>query len=312
MTESPALYPLKFYPILKDKIWGGVRISNILNKEAGNQCGESWEVSAVPGAVSVVSNGHLADRSLAELISQFGEKLTGASYCKFPLLIKFIDANEDLSIQVHPNDDQSDNKGKSEMWYIIEADEGATLLCGFNRPTHLKDVRDAIKEGTFDQLLNRVPVKTGDVFYIPSRTVHTIGKGILLAEIQQSSDTTFRVYDFNRTDDQGNERELHIDESLSVMELSQNNGKVETDSERLVSSPFFVTNKLRINSKETLSADAGFRIYINVSGRSKISCESQSWSLNFGETCLLPSGLSMEIKPEGKVVLLETYVENGG
>jgi len=310
MPDSQALYPLKFTPILKNKIWGGKRISNILNKAAGNQCGESWEISAVPGAVSVVSNGDLVGQSFDELIARFGEQMLGGHYESFPLLIKFIDANEDLSIQVHPNDEQSGGQGKSEMWYIMQAEAGATLLCGFNQPTHLTKVRDSIDEGTFEKLLNRIPVKAGDVFYIPPGTVHTIGKGILLAEIQQSSDTTFRIYDFDRVDDQGNKRELHIDKSLSVMKLSQDNGKVETDSVELVKSPFFVTNKLTLEEKKTVVAKSGFKIVMNVSGRAKINFDSDQWSLNFGETCLLPAGLSMDIEPEGEVVLLETYVGN--
>ncbi|MCP4459377.1 MAG: mannose-6-phosphate isomerase [Cytophagales bacterium] len=311
MSDKPALYPLKFHPILKDKIWGGKRISNLLNKPAGNECGESWEISGIPDSVSVVTNGSLTGRSLEDLCKKYETEFLGSAFKTFPLLIKFIDANEDLSIQVHPNDEQNAGNGKSEMWYIIEAEKDATLLCGFNRSTNLPEVRDSIDEGHFDELLNRVSVKAGDAFYIPSGTVHTIGKGILLAEIQQSSDTTYRIYDFDRIDNKGNKRELHIDESLSVMNLDRDNGLVTTNSETLLSCPFFVTHKLSIQTKKTLKADDGFRIYINVSGKSKISFGSQSWSLNFGETCLLPSGLEMEIEPEGDVILLETYVRNG-
>lgn len=311
MPKCSALYPLKFYPIFKDKIWGGKRISNILNKSAGNQCGESWEVSAISGCTSVVANGDLVNQSLTDLCEIYGTQLLGTSFNSFPLLIKFIDANEDLSIQVHPNDGQSNRQGKAEMWYVIAAEEGANLLCGFNQSTHITYVRDSIERGVFDELLNRFPVKAGDVFYIPSGIVHNIGKGILLAEIQQSSDLTFRMCDFDRVDDHGNKRELHLEQALAVLNFEKSTGKISNTLTNLVTCDVFTTNKIELHKPMPVRAAAGFKVFINVSGNARINFDTNQWSLNFGETCLLPVGLEMEIEPVGEVILLETYVDKG-
>jgi mannose-6-phosphate isomerase len=224
-----ALYPLIFHTQYKDKIWGGQKIKTVLGKDYGDlpNCGETWEISGVKGNVSVVKNGSLAGKSLVELIQTYKEKLVGKkvfekSGDEFPLLIKFIDANDDLSIQVHPDDalgmKRHNSLGKTEMWYVFEADKGAKLNSGFNqemdKETYLKHLNDK----SLEKILNYEEVKIGDVFFLPAGRVHYIGKGICLAEIQQTSDITYRIYDFDRRDDKGNLRELHTDLALDAID----------------------------------------------------------------------------------------------
>ena len=223
------LYPLKFKPSFKEKIWGGEKIKNILHRPVAdmNNCGESWEISAIEDNVSVVSNGFFAyDNDLNELIEVYmGELLGDKVYDKFglgfPLLIKYIDATDDLSVQVHPDDKLAQERygmnGKTEMWYVIQADEGAGLYVGFKDGVTRDQYWDAVEEGTVDELLRFYPVKKGDLFFIPAGTVHAIGRGVLLAEIQQPSDVTYRIFDWNRVDENGNSRELHVDEAFDAI-----------------------------------------------------------------------------------------------
>src|SRR5690606_31355775 len=219
---------LKFKTIFKEKIWGGEKIRTMLHKDFSplKNCGETWEISGIRGNESVVAAGPLAGKSLPELIEMYkGELLGNRIYEKsgneFPLLVKFIDANEDLSIQVHPNDEiawqRHKSLGKAEVWYIMQADEGATLISGFNQPMDEATYRKHLEENRLKDILNKESVKAGDVFYIPGGRVHTIGKGLLLAEIQQSSDITYRIYDFDRVDDQGNKRELHTEDAMAAI-----------------------------------------------------------------------------------------------
>ena len=223
------LYPLKFKPFFKEKIWGGERIKSVLHRPVGNMshCGESWEISAIEDNVSVVANGFFADENdLNELIEIYmGDLLGDQVYDKyglgFPLLIKYIDATDDLSVQVHPDDKLAQERygmnGKTEMWYVIQADEGAGLYVGFKDGVTRDQYWDAVEEGTVDQLLRFYPVKKGDLFFIPAGTVHAIGRGVLLAEIQQPSDVTYRIFDWNRVDANGNSRELHVDEAFDAI-----------------------------------------------------------------------------------------------
>jgi len=203
------LYPLKFKTIFKDKIWGGQKIKTILNKDFGKlpNCGETWEISGVEGNISEVSEGELEGQSLTELIRIYKSDLVGFNIYKkykdeFPLLIKFIDATEDLSIQVHPGDNLAKKRhnsfGKTEMWYVLQADEGASLIAGFNKELTKESYKEYFESGNLDEILNREIVTKDDVFFLPAGRVHTIGKGIMIAEIQQTSDITYRIYDFNR------------------------------------------------------------------------------------------------------------------
>lgn len=228
MHKTP-LYPLKFEPILKDKIWGGEKLKKVLDKPTDSkECGESWELSGVAGDVSIVSEGELKGKSLTELIGTYtgdllGKKVYSRFGNNFPLLIKFIDANQDLSIQVHPNDamakERHNSFGKTEMWYVVDAEPGATLISGFNKPTSKEEYLEYFNSGKLTDLLNKENVENDDVFYLPAGRVHTIGKGLLIAEIQQTSDITYRIYDFDRTDAQGNKRELHVEQALGAIDF---------------------------------------------------------------------------------------------
>lgn len=316
MPNSRQLYPFKFTPILKDKIWGGDKLNLVLNKNASDLAGESWEISNIPTSESVLMNGHLAGMPLSQLISTFKEDLLGRKVVdnhgmNFPLLIKFIHASEDLSIQVHPNDEQSGGLGKTEMWYVLWAEEGASLLSGFKKLTGSDELRKAIANGTFEQYMNRIPVTAGDTFFIPANQVHTIGKGILLAEIQQSSDTTYRIYDFDRVDAQGLKRDLHVDKAFEVMNIGTETGKVDylksAELVQLVSCPEFITNKFTISAPRTFKAGKDrFKIYLNVNGKSDIRFNGESLTFNMGETIMLPANVSMEVIPDGSVSILET------
>src|SRR6056297_3527835 len=214
-------YPIKFNPILKEKIWGGKKLKSILNKQTNrDDLGESWEISGVTGNISVVANGEFKGFSLKDLLEEYKEKILGEKIYKefdtdFPLLIKFIDANTELSVQLHPNDELAQQRhnsfGKTEMWYIMQADEGAKINIGFKESVSKEDYISRLEEGKIVELLNFEEVKKGDSFFINTGKVHAIGAGVLLAEIQQTSDVTYRIYDWDRTDDDGNSRELHTD-----------------------------------------------------------------------------------------------------
>jgi mannose-6-phosphate isomerase len=225
------LYPIKFKTIFKDKIWGGEKIKTYLGKDFSPlpNCGETWEVSGVKSDVSIIANGVLSGTSLADLLAKEKGNLIGKKNYErfgdeFPLLIKFIDANDYLSIQVHPNDELAEkrhhSKGKTEMWYVIQADEGSTLISGFNQEMDKETYLKKFNAGELIRILNKEEAKAGDVFFLPAGRVHTIGKGLLIAEIQQTSDITYRIYDFDRVDANGNKRELHVKEALDAIDFT--------------------------------------------------------------------------------------------
>jgi mannose-6-phosphate isomerase len=225
------MYPLKFYPILKERLWGGTKLGDILGKPLQNTItGESWELSGVEGDVSVVSNGELAGTSLKDLISEDPDGILGRSVGdrfgkEFPILIKFIDAKQDLSIQLHPDDElariRHNSFGKTEMWYIMDSDEDAQLIVGFKRTVTKEEYLESLKNDRLTDLLNYESVREGDAFLINPGKVHAIGAGTLLAEIQQTSDITYRVFDFNRRDKNGNLRELHTDLALDAIDFEK-------------------------------------------------------------------------------------------
>src|ERR1700760_1176669 len=256
-----SLYPLKFKTIYKDKIWGGQKIKTYLHKDFGSRpnCGETWEISGVKSDVSVVANGELEGQSLADLLEKYQDQLVGKKVYNyfgniFPLLVKFIDANDDLSIQVHPNDELAQKRhnsfGKTEMWYVIEADPGSTLISGFNQRVNEQVYLEKLNSGHIMDILNQEDVQAGDVFFLPAGRVHTIGKGLLIAEIQQTSDITYRIYDFDRVDDKGNKRELHVEEALAAIdykhypEYKTKYTPAKDETVHLVSCPYFTTNLL--------------------------------------------------------------------
>ena len=253
------MYPLKFEPILKQTLWGGDKIIPFkhLNETLPN-VGESWEVSAVEGSESVVANGADKGYTLPEMVRKYKEELVGeANYArfgnKFPLLIKFIDAKLDLSIQVHPGDELAKKRhnsfGKNEMWYVIAADKGAKLISGFAEEITPKEYKDRVHNGTFAEVLQTCAIEPGDVFYVPAGRVHGIGAGAFVAEIQQTSDITYRIFDYNRKDKDGKSRELHTSQAMDAINFSDVQDDFRTEYERvqnepveMVASPYFTTS----------------------------------------------------------------------
>lgn len=323
------LYPLTFKTIFKDKIWGGNKIKTHLGKDYGAlpNCGETWEISAVAGNVSIINNGALANQKLDEVIAASPENWMGKSVVsrfgeEFPLLIKFLDAAEDLSVQVHPDDVMAEKlhkgKGKTEMWYIMEHESKATLIDGFSRDLTADEYVRVLEGGEIMNVLNRVSVEKGDVFYIPAGRVHTIGKGIMLAEIQQTSDITYRIYDFDRVDNKGNLRELHTELALKALDFRyvaevktpyvKNQKNTVTD---IVKSPFFVTNKLLFDKESTrdLQGLDSFKIYICLDGDLEISNGSVSTNLKKGDCALVPaSWKGYQLNTKGGFEALETFI----
>src|SRR6202012_873493 len=324
-----ALYPLKFKTIYKDKIWGGHKIKTYLHKDFGDlpNCGETWEISGVKSDVSVVADGELAGKSLAELLEEFKDEVVGEKVYAhfgniFPLLVKFIDANEDLSIQVHPNDELAKKRhnsfGKTEMWYVIEADPGSTLITGFNRELNEQIYLEKFNSGHLTNILNKEDVKAGDVFFLPAGRVHTIGKGLLIAEIQQTSDITYRIYDFDRLDDKGNKRELHTKEALAAIDYKhypeyKTNYRAEKDKTvKLVSCPYFTTNLLDFTHGTTkdYSALDSFVIYVCVEGSYELKYNGESYPVKMGECLLLPNTVDkVELSTDKGFKILESYIE---
>ncbi len=326
--NKPALHPLKFEPILKDKIWGGTKLNSVLNKPTNSpNCGESWEISGVPGDISSVSEGPQKGKSLVELIEQYQGALVGEKVYKkfgtdFPLLIKFIDANQDLSIQVHPGDEMAKERhnsfGKTEMWYVVDAEKGASLIAGFNQPTSKKEYLEYFKNGKLTDLLNKEQVANDDVFFLPAGRVHTIGKGLLIAEIQQTSDITYRIYDFDRKDANGNTRELHVEEAVDAIDYAfYDHYKTSYDRTaeeiELESCDYFTTNRLLINKEITrdYSTLDSFVILMCLEGEGSISYSGETINYKLGDSILIPNQLeSLTIKPSLSSVLLEVYIPN--
>jgi len=258
-------YPLKFTPILQEKIWGGSKLKTLLNKDSNkNNIGESWELSAVKNNISVVANGAYKGTDLNTLLSQFKGELVGEKIYKnfgnnFPLLIKFIDAKEALSIQLHPNDALAKKRhnsfGKTEMWYVMQADENANLIVGLKEDCTQETYLKYLSENNISDLLNIDVVKPGDVYFIPTGRIHAIGAGVLLAEIQQTSDITYRIYDWDRKDNTGKGRELHTDLALDAIDFkAQESYKTVYKSEpnkinEVVKCPYFTTNTINLNGE---------------------------------------------------------------
>ncbi len=325
------LYPLKFIPQIHEKIWGGTKLLNELGKP-GNQellAGESWEISGVQDHISEVANGPLAGNSLQDLCEIFMGELMGDTVyeqfgIEFPLLVKFIDANDDLSIQVHPNDELAKERhkayGKTEMWYILQADPGAKLYFGFNQALNPNLYRTAVEENRIMEYLEAVEVNQGDAFFIPAGKVHAIGKGILLAEIQQTSDVTYRIYDYDRIDAQGAKRELHLDLAQDAIDYhSTNSGKIAFEPQadtaiELTDQKYFKTNYFLLNQnilKDYHELDS-FVIYMVLSGVMTIHpSEGDSLDLKKGETLLIPAIIDhLKLEPHGSCEFLEVFIPN--
>ncbi len=324
------LYPLKFKTIFKDKLWGGEKIKTVLGKDFGTlpNCGETWELSGVKGDVSIVDNGPHKGKQLTKLIDNFQGDLVGNDVYEkygneFPLLIKFIDANQDLSVQVHPNDDLAMKRhqsfGKTEMWYVLQADEGSSLISGFNQPMNKEKYLENFESGNLMNILNTEKVQKGDVFFLPAGRVHTIGKGLLIAEIQQTSDITYRIYDFDRKDANGHLRELHVDEALDAIDYTYHDSyktsyeDAKDQSNTLVSCQYFTTNKLRLS--RNLNFENGhldsFKIYVCLSGEAIIVGDDFRESIGMGDVVLIPAKIKKyTFETDTGVEMLESYISN--
>jgi len=320
------LYPLKFQPILKDKIWGGQKLQQLLNKPTtSTEAGESWEISDVEGDTSVVSNGPLKGTSLKTLTDTYTSDLVGEKNfrqfgTKFPLLIKFIDAKQDLSVQLHPNDqlakERHNSFGKTEMWYVVQADPDSNLIVGFNQDMTQELYLKHLEAKTLQSILNFDAVKPGDTYFIEVGRIHAIGAGVLLAEIQQTSDITYRVYDWDRVDAEGNERELHNDIALDAFDFDMlDNFRVQYSLEsnastELVSCPYFTTNVLDVKAsilKE--NTHDSFMIYMCVEGAASIEVDGTINELSIGETVLVPACIERFSISSNDAKLLEVYIE---
>ncbi len=327
MTDT--LYPFIFEPILKPVMWGGSDICRFKQIEPiQDGIGESWEISGVPQSVSVVANGPLAGVSLDRLLTTAKEQLVGKkNYARFgnqfPLLIKFIDARDDLSIQVHPDDrlamERHHSFGKTEMWYVIHAAPGAILYSGFREQITPDEYIETVENNTFTDKLMQHEVKRGDLFFLPAGRVHAIGAGCFIAEIQQTSDVTYRIYDFDRRDAAGNPRELHTELAKEAIDFTLREA-YKTDYAQhknhpvmLVSCPYFTTFLLEIDHKVERSYEAvdSFVIYICMEGSGTLRDDKgNEIAYRQGQTILFPADtVSVTIEPEGDSKLLETYID---
>ncbi|WP_129595743.1 type I phosphomannose isomerase catalytic subunit [Anaerophilus nitritogenes] len=325
------LYPIKFKPIYKEKVWGGQSLKKCLNKDIveNSLIGESWEVCAHPSGTSIIDNGALQGKSIIDLLKENREEVFGKISLsweeQFPLLIKFIDAKDKLSVQVHPDDDYAKKYekelGKTEMWYIVDAVSDAYLIYGLSEGAKKDEFITSIKENTIENILKKVSVKKGDVLFIPSGSIHAIGEGIVLAEIQQNSDTTYRVYDWNRLGLDGKPRQLHVKQAIAVTDFEnymkepivkglqiKKQGYTRTI---YVCCKYFTTESLDIHTQYSDKIDGErFEIYMCIDGAFKmIYGEDKVEQFSKGETIFMPANIgSFQMKGEGKII--RTYIMN--
>lgn len=328
--NRPQLYPLTFVPVLKEKIWGGDHIRTSLGWEYPDlaNCGEAWTLSDVPGSESVIARGAWAGETLGQLGERFGADLWGtALYARYgnecPVLVKFISTADDLSIQVHPDDAMArrehNGRGKAEMWYVLQAEPGATLLSGFVHPLSREEYLRHFRSGHLEEILQKVEVRPGDCFYLPPGQVHAIGRGILLAEIQQSSDITYRIYDYRRRDAAGQLRELHVEKALEALNFSacgdpRTQYRLPPDDAvvLVVDAPFFSTFLIRTGGvlRRELPVGEAFTVYTCVKGAARIDTPAGDCELKTGGCALIPACIPwVEFVPTDceEVRLLETH-----
>lgn len=324
------LYPLKFEPVLKEKVWGGNALVTRFNKNPTGSLhiGESWELSAIADNQSIISNGFLAGNNIGELIEVYMGDITGDSIYEkfgneFPLLIKFIEAREDLSIQVHPGNALAKERhqayGKTEMWYILESEKGSKIYTGFREGVTKEMYEEALTNGKLTDLLNVESVEAGDIFFTPAGRVHAIGAGIVLVEIQQTSDITYRIFDWNRKKSGKEQRELHTELALDAIDFTatgKNKIRKEpalNNTENLVSCEFFNTNILCLNRavrKEYYLNDS-FVVYICIDGEFLIRWDKSSGKVSKGETVLLPAMIKeVTLEPVREARLLEIFINS--
>lgn len=317
-------YPLQFEPILKERIWGGAKLRTEFNKPiVSNTTGESWELSAVEGDVSVISNGEFKGKTIKELIDASPISILGSLVCKrfgtdFPLLFKFLDAKQDLSIQVHPNDAlakiRHNSLGKTEMWYVMQADVGAEIIVGFKEGSSQEEYLSHLESNKLTELLNKITVKEGDVFFLETGTVHAIGAGLLIAEIQQTSDVTYRLYDFDRRDVNGNKRELHVDLALEAINYQKQETqkfyfKEANQSNLVVDCNYFTTDFIPLTDSYSVEKRGdSFTVYMCVDGSFSIESEGGRYDYSKGDTVLIPAVLQNYVL-HGNASILEIYIK---
>lgn len=327
------MYPIKFKPQLKENLWGGQRLLDIKKGlyprtlDKSKSYGESWDISCVKGSISKVANGFLKGNDLQEIIEVYMGELVGEAVFEqygenFPLLIKNLDCNDTLSVQVHPNDELAAERhnsfGKTEMWYIADAEEGAVIYLGFkNKNISREEYIRAVAEGTVAEILDAIPVKKGDVFFIPAGTVHALAKGLNVVEIQQTSDITYRIFDWNRVDSEGKSRELHtalavdaIDFESGAEECRRTYSIVANSEVNIVDCKHFKTDILSVNGvaqMEYCNRDS-FTIYICIDGEAKVSLDNETnETLRTGEVMLIPA-IANEVIVEGNAKILTTHL----
>jgi len=326
---STVLYPLKFNPIFKDKIWGGRKIKEVLGMDYGPlpNCGEVWLLSGIWNEQSTIANGDFEGDEINDLVETFMGDLVGESVFdkygeQFPLLLKIIDANDWLSVQVHPDDELAEKRGlgngKTEMWYVMQADENAKLVMGFNREMTRMDYVKVMENNTLRDVLNYEQVKSGDVFFIPAGRVHALGPDIMVAEIQQTSDTTYRIYDWDRINEAGMSRELHIPQSVEAIDFGiPDRYKTEVPDVMnktvpVVDCQYFVTNLLQLQGemeKDYSNLDS-FVILIALEGNFSLKWENGAIFVNQGECVLIPNLIKkVTIRAEKYCKLLEVYCQ---
>lgn len=318
--------PLKFNALLKSTLWGGDKIIPFKNLDIQQEnVGESWEISGVKDNETIVADGPYASKKLNELVEELKGKLVGEDNYQrfgneFPLLIKFIDARQDLSIQVHPTDEiakmQGKERGKTEMWYLMDSDKDATLLCGLKKKITPEEYAQMVENDTIVDAIDRYEVKEGDCFFLPAGRIHAIGTGCFLAEIQQTSDVTYRIYDFKRKDKDGNYRQLHTKEAAECINYNVESNyrteytPVKNQGVSLVQCPYFNTAVYDLNEPMTIDYSEldSFVILIGVKGNATITDnEGNTFTLQAGESVLVPA-TTETLKVDGNIKFLETYV----
>ncbi|NFO04504.1 class I mannose-6-phosphate isomerase [Clostridium botulinum] len=309
------MYPIKFKNLYYDRIWGGNALKKFRDNIPDGVIGESWDVACHPNGIGEVENGNLKGKKFDEIINKFKEKLIGEKIDmeKFPLLIKLITSGDKLSVQVHPNDEYANRVenefGKTEAWYVIDAEENASLIVG-TKDCDKETFKKAIKDGNLDKYLNKIPVKKGDFFYVQSGLVHAICEGVLIAEIQQSSDITYRVYDYNRG------REIHVEKALDVIDFSlegKNSKGILIENENykktyLCLSDYFTIQKYEINSYAKEESDINrFYLFTCVDGCGTIKYKNGEEKIAMGDSIFIPATMG-EYELIGKFTLLKSYV----
>ncbi len=337
------LYPLKFEPYFKSCLWGGSLLRDVLHKHCGGDVGESWEISALEGKESVVSNGFLAGNTLNELVETYMDDLVGSVVWKkfhteFPLLFKFIDSHDKLSVQVHPSDEMAREKygsmGKTEMSYVMDAESDAMFYLGFKEKIGVDEIRRHVDDGDLEKVIKGWQAHPGDVFFVPAGTVHAFGKGMLIAEIQESCDVTYRLYDYDRTDKDGNKRELHVEAALDAISESGENVDVSKcvirhgQSNVFAQCEQFTVQKMSVEGTRIVSyAKRGsFTVYMCVDGKGKMRMTSEKEErdtmvsvspekeveIEKGECVLIPAEVDeLEFVSTGDRILemLEVFIE---